>query len=74
MDEAETKAALVKQIVGVIAAIVGIVAVIVALILAEAWVVSTLLSIAFGMKCMNLWALAGLIVLFNLAVSAKSSR
>lgn len=74
MDETETKASLVKQIVGVIAAIVGIVIVIVALLLAEAWLVSTLLSVAFGVECMNLWALAGLIALFNLFVHAKSDR
>lgn len=74
MDETETKASLVKQIVGMIAAIVGIVIVIVALLLAEAWVVSMLLSIAFGVECMNLWALAGLIALFNPSVHAKSGR
>lgn len=74
MDETETKASLVKQIVAVIAAIVGIVIVIVALLLAEAWVVSTLLSIAFGVECLNLWALAGLIALFNLSVSYRKSR
>ena len=74
MDETETKASLVKQIVGVIVAIVGIVIVIVALLLAEAWVVSTLLSIAFGVECLNLWALAGLIALLNLSVHAKSDR
>lgn len=67
MDETETKAALVRQIVGAIVAIVG-------LLLAEAWVVSTLLSIAFGVGCMNLWALAGLIALFNLSVHVKSDR
>ena len=74
MDDTETEAALVRQIVGMIAAIVGIVIVIVALLLAEAWVVSTLLSIAFGVGCMNLWALAGLIALFNLSVHVKSDR
>lgn len=74
MDETETKASLVKQIVGVIAAIVGIVIVIVALLLAEAWLVSTLLSLAFGVECMNLWALAGLITLFNLPVSYRNTR
>ena len=74
MDDTETKASLVKQIVGVIAAIVGIVIVIVALLLAEAWVVSTLLSIAFGVECLNLWALAGIIALLNLSVHAKSDR
>ena len=74
MDETETKASLVKQIVGVIAAIVGIVIVIVALLLAEAWVVSMLLSIAFGVECLNLWALTGLIALFNLSVHTKSGR
>lgn len=74
MDDTETKASLVKQIVGMIAAIVGIVVAIVALLLAEAWLVSTLLSVALGMECMNLWALAGLIALFNLSVHAKSGR
>lgn len=74
LDETETKASLVKQIVGVIAAIVGIVIVIVALLLAEAWVVSMLLSIAFGVECLNLWALTGLIALFNLSVHTKSGR
>lgn len=74
MDETETKASLVKQIVGMIAAIVGIVIVIVALLLAEAWVVSMLLSIAFGVECLNLWALTGLIAMFNLSVYSKSSR
>lgn len=47
---------------------------IVALLLAEAWLVSTLLSIAFGVECLNLWALAGLIALFNLSVSYRKSR
>lgn len=74
MDDTETESAVVKQIVGMIAAIVGIVIVIVALLLAEAWVVSTLLSVAFGVECMNLWALAGLIALLNLSVHAKSDR
>lgn len=74
MDDTETESAVVSQIVGAIVAIVGLVIVIVALILAEAWVVSTLLSIAFGVECMNLWALAGLIALFNLSVHAKSGR
>lgn len=74
MDDTETESAVVKQIVGMIAAIVGIVIVIVALLLAEAWVVSTLLSVAFGVECMNLWALAGLIVLFNLSVSYRNTR
>lgn len=74
MDETETKASLVKQIVGLIAAIVGVVIVIVAMLLAEAWVVSALLSIAFGVECLNLLALAGLIALFNLSVHAKSDR
>ena len=74
MDDTETEPAVVKQIVGAIVLIVGIVIVIVALLLAEAWAVSTLLSIAFGVECMNLWALAGLIALFNLSVHAKSDR
>ena len=74
MDETETKAALVKQIVGAIVLVVGLTAGIVALLLAEAWLVSTLLSIAFGVECMNLWALAWLIALFNLSVHAKGDR
>ena len=74
MDDTETKAALVRQIVGAIVAIVGLVIAIVSLLLAEAWAVSTLLSIAFGVECMNLWALAGLIALFNLSVHVKSDR
>lgn len=74
MDKTETESVVVKQIVGAIVAIVGLVIVIVALLLAEAWAVSTLLSIAFGVGCMNLWALAGLIALFNLSVHAKSDR
>lgn len=74
MDDTETESAVVKQIVGAIVAIVGLVIVIIALLLAEAWVVSTLLSIAFGVECMNLWALAGLIALFNLSVHVKSDR
>lgn len=74
MDDTETESAVVKQIVGMIAAIVGIAIGIVALLLAEAWVVSTLLSIAFGVECLNLWALAGLIALFNLSVSYRKSR
>ena len=74
MDETETESAVVKQIVGLVVAIVGLVVAIVGLLLAEAWVVSTLLSIAFGVECMNLWALAGLIALFNLSVRAKSGR
>lgn len=74
MDETETKAVLVKQIVGAIVVIVALVIYIVALLLAEAWLVSTLLSIAFGVECLNLWALAGLILLFNLSVSYRKSR
>jgi hypothetical protein len=74
LDETETKAVLVKQIVGAIVVIVALVICIVALLLAEAWAVSTLLSIAFGVECMNLWALAGLILLFNLSVSYRKSR
>lgn len=74
MDENETKAVLVKQIVGAIVLVVGLTAGIVALLLAKAWLVSTLLSIAFGVECLNLWALAGLILLFNLSVSYRKSR
>lgn len=74
MDDTETESAVVKQIVGAIVAIVGLVVTIVALLLAEAWLVSMLLSIAFGVECVNLWALAGLIALFNLSVHVKSDR
>lgn len=74
MDETETKASLVKQVVVAIVAVVGLTIGIVALLLAEAWVVSTLLSVAFGVECLNLWALAGLIALFNLSVSYRESR
>lgn len=74
MDETETKASLVKQIVGAIALEVSILAGVVVLLLAEAWMVSTLLSIAFGVECMNLWALAGLLLLFNLSVSYRNTR
>lgn len=74
MDDTETESAVVKQIVGVIVLIVGLFIVIVALLLAEAWLVSTLLSVAFGVECMNLWALASLIALFNLSVSYRKSR
>lgn len=74
MDETETESAVVKQIVGAIALVVGILAGVVVLLLAEAWLVSTLLSIAFGVECMNLWALAGLIVLFSLFVSYRNTR
>lgn len=74
MDETETEAALVMQIVGEIVLAVGLTAGIVALLLVEAWLVSTLLSIAFGVECMNLWALAGLIAMFNLSVHAKGDR
>ncbi|WP_432316913.1 hypothetical protein [Collinsella aerofaciens] len=74
MDETETKASLVKQVVVAIAVVVGLTIGIVALLLAEAWVVSTLLSVAFGVECLNLWALAGLIALFNLSVSYRKSR
>lgn len=74
MDDTETESAVVKQIVGAIVLVVGLTVGIVALLLAEAWVVSTLLSIAFGVECMNLWALAGLIALFSLSVHAKSDR
>lgn len=74
MDETETKASLVKQVVVAIVAVVGLTIGIVALLLAEAWVVSMLLSIAFGVECLNLWALAGLIALFNLSVSYRKSR
>lgn len=74
MDETETESAVVKQVVVAIVAVVGLTIGIVALLLAEAWVVSMLLSIAFGVECMNLWALAGLIALFNLSVSYRKSR
>lgn len=74
MDETETESAVVKQIVGAIALVVGILAGVVVLLLAEAWLVSTLLSIAFGVECMNLWALAGLLLLFNLSVSYRNTR
>lgn len=74
MDETETESAVVRQIVGAIVLVVGLTAGIVALLLAEAWLVSTLLSIAFGVECLNLWALAGLISLFNLSVSYSKSR
>ena len=74
LDETETKASLVKQVVVAIVAVVGLTIGIVALLLAEAWVVSTLLSVAFGVECLNLWALAGLIALFNLSVSYRKSR
>lgn len=74
MDETETKASLVKQVVVAIVAVVGLTIGIVALLLAETLVVSTLLSVAFGVECLNLWALAGLIALFNLSVSYRKSR
>lgn len=74
MDETETESAVVKQIVATIVLVVGLAAGIVALLLAEAWLVSTLLSIAFGVECLNLWSLAGLILLFNLSVSYRKSR
>lgn len=74
MDETETESAVVKQIVGAIALVVSILAGVVVLLLAEAWLVSTLLSIAFGVECMNLWALAGLLLLFNLSVSHRNTR
>lgn len=74
MDETETESAVAKQVVVAIVAVVGLTIGIVALLLAEAWLVSTLLSIAFGVECLNLWALAGLIALFNLSVHAKSDR
>lgn len=74
MDETETESAVVKQVVVAIVAIVGLTIGIVALLLAESWLVSTLLSVAFGVECMDLWALAGLIALFNLSVHAKSDR
>lgn len=74
MDETETEETLVRQIVGAIVLAVGLTVGIVALLLAEALLVSTLLSIAFGVECMNLWALAGLISLFNLSVHAKGDR
>ena len=74
MDDTETESAVVRQIVGAIVLVVGLTVGIVALLLAEAWAVSTLLSIAFGVECLNLWALAGLILLFNLSVSYRKSR
>ena len=74
LDDTETESAVVKQIVGAIVLVVGLTAGVVALLLAEAWLVSTLLSIAFGVECLNLWALAGLILLFNLSVSYRKSR
>lgn len=75
MDETETESAVAKQVVvAIVAVVVGLTIGIVALLLAEAWVVSTLLSIAFGVECLNLWALAGLIALFNLSVSYRKSR
>ncbi|MEE1437114.1 MAG: hypothetical protein U0K38_09480 [Collinsella sp.] len=74
MDETETESAVVKQVVVAIVAVVGLTIGIVALLLAEAWLVSTLLSIAFGVECLNLWALAGLIALFNPSVSYRKSR
>ncbi len=74
MDETETESAVVKQIVGAIVLVVGILAGVVVLLLAKAWLVSTLLSIAFGVECMNLWALAGLILLFNLSVAERKHR
>ena len=74
LDETETESAVVRQIVGAIVLVVGLTAGIVALLLAEAWLVSTLLSIAFGVECLNLWALARLILLFNLSVSYRKSR
>lgn len=74
LDETETESAVVRQIVGAIVLVVGLTVGIVALLLAEAWLVSTLLSIAFGVECLNLWALAGLILLFNLSMSYRKSR
>lgn len=74
LDDTETESAVVRQIVGAIVLAVGLTAGIVALLLAKAWLVSTLLSIAFGVECLNLWALAGLILLFNLSVSYRKSR
>lgn len=74
MDNTETDDVEVKAIVGAILLVVGIVVGTIALLWAEAWAVATLLSIAFGVECMNLWALAGLILLFNLSVSYRKSR
>lgn len=74
LDETETESAVVRQIVGAIVLVVGLTVGIVALLLAEAWLVSTLLSVAFGVECLNLWALAGLIAMFNLSAHAKSDR
>lgn len=74
MDNTETEDVEVKAIVGAILLVVGIAVGTIALLWAEAWAVATLLSIAFGVECLNLWALAGLILLFNLSVSYRKSR
>lgn len=74
MDETETDDAKVKAIVAAIVIVVGTVIGVAAIMWAEAWLVSMLLTIAFGVECMNLWALAGLIALFNLSVHVKSDR
>lgn len=74
MDNTETEDVEVKAIVGAILLAVGIVVGTIALLWAEAWAVATLLSIAFGVECMNLWALAGLVLLFNLSVAERKHR
>lgn len=74
LDETETDDAKVKAIVAAIVIEVGTVIGVAAILWAEAWLVSTLLSIAFGVECLNLWALAVLILLFNLSVSYRKSR
>lgn len=74
LDETETDDAKVKAIVAAIVIAVGTVIGVAAILWAEAWLVSTLLSIAFGVECLNLWALAVLILLFNLSVSYRKSR
>ena len=74
MDETETDDAKVKAIVAAIVIVVGTVIGVAAIMWAEAWLVSTMLSIAFGVECRDLWALAVLILLFNLSVHVKSDR
>lgn len=74
MDNTETEDVEVKAIVGAILLAVGIVVGTIALLWAEAWAVATLLSIAFGVECMDLWALAGLVLLFNLSVAERKHR
>jgi hypothetical protein len=74
LDETETDDAKVKAIVAAIVIVVGTVIGVAAIMWAEAWLVSTMLSIAFGVECRDLWALAVLILLFNLSVHVKSDR